>query len=199
MKGDSSPPQSDAELVTQSLAGAGAAFSLLTARHKLWLFRFIRRYVGNDDDAKDLLQDTLVSAWQALHRFDAARSFPAWLRQIALNKCRDWSRRSVLRSIVRYISGDVDQFAGESRRSDPESLLAADQALQHLDQAIASLPRNLREPLILTVFEGLSQRDAALQLRVSEKAIETRIYRARQRLAGAVDKSDLNLLIEDPP
>jgi RNA polymerase sigma-70 factor (ECF subfamily) len=185
--------------VRRSLAGETEAFTQLAARHKVWLFRFIRRYVGNDDDAKDLLQESLVSAWQALHRFDLDRSFQAWLRQIALNKCRDWSRRSVLRRIVRYISGDIDLFAAESRQSNPEAMLAVNQALQQLDTAIASLPRGLREPLILTVFEGLSQREAAQQLRVSEKAVETRIYRARQRLADVIDKSDLSFLIEDRP
>lgn len=197
--GETSRPQGDAELVRRSLAGEDAAFTQLIAGHKVWLFRFIRRYVGNDDDAKDLLQDSLVSAWQALHRFDAARSFPAWLRQIALNKCRDWSRRSVLRSIVRHISGDVDLIAAESQHSNPEAMLETDQALQRLDQAIAALPQRLREPLILAVFEGLSQRETAQQLRVSEKAVETRIYRARQRLAGVIDTSGPGLLTEDRP
>jgi RNA polymerase sigma factor CnrH len=194
-----SPDPGDPELVRRSLDGDDAAFTLLAGRHKAWLFRFIRRYVGNDDEALDLLQDSLVSTWQALHRYDPGRPFAAWVRQIALNKCRDWTRRNVIRRIVQYVSGDLDLVAGEPRRSNPELLLSADEALQRLDHAIAALPTGLREPLILTVFEGLSQRETALQLKMSEKAVEVRIYRARQRLAKVIEKADLSVLIEDRP
>ena len=182
---------SDAELVRLTLAGNEQAFTGLMSRHKAWLFRFIRRYVGNNEDALDLLQDTLVSTWQALHRYDPERPFAAWLRQIALNKCRDWGRRSLLRGVVSYLSGDIDDVPAEMPASDPEALLATDQALRCLDDAIASLPLRLREPLILTVFEGLSQREAAELLRVSEKSIETRVYRARKQLARAIENVGL--------
>ena len=193
------PDPDDVELVRLALAGEDAAFTQLAARHKTWLFRFIRRYVGNDDDALDLLQDTLVATWLALPQYDCARPLQAWLRQIALNKCRDWSRRSLLRGIVRYVSGDLDLFAAEGRRSNPEAMLDESQSLVRLDQAIAALPPRLREPLILTVFEGLSNRETAIQLHASEKAVETRLHRARKRLAKVIEKSDLNTMIEGRP
>jgi RNA polymerase sigma factor CnrH len=193
------PDPDDAEHVRRALAGEAAAFTQLVSRHKVWLFRFIRRYVGNDDDARDLLQDSLVACWQALHQYDSTRPLRAWLRQIALNKCRDWSRRNVLRGIVRYVSSDLEFFAAEVRRSNPEAMLTDSQSLSRLDQAIAALPTRLREPLILTVFEGLSNRETAAQLNASEKAVETRLHRARQRLAKVIEKSDLSLMIEGTP
>jgi len=193
------PDPDDAALAHRALAGENAAFTELAARHKVWLFRFIRRYVGNDDDALDLLQDSLVATWLALHQYDAARPFHAWLRRIALNKCRDWTRRKLLRGIVRYVSGDLDLFAAEPRRSNPEVMLNDSQSLWRLDQAIAALPPRLREPLILTVFEELSTRETAVQLNVSEKAVETRLHRARKRLAKVIVKSDLSLMIEGTP
>jgi RNA polymerase sigma-70 factor (ECF subfamily) len=61
-------------------------------RHKGWLYQFIRRYVADRDDAYDVLQESFVSAWSALSRFDPERPFEAWLRRIALNKCRDRAR-----------------------------------------------------------------------------------------------------------
>ncbi|MEO6186235.1 MAG: RNA polymerase sigma factor [Steroidobacteraceae bacterium] len=190
------PVADDAELAGRALTGDDPAFTQLAGRHKVWLFRFIRRYVGNDDDALDLLQDSLVATWLSLHQYDPGRPFHAWLRQIALNKCRDWTRRNVLRGIVRYVSGDLDLFAADARRSNPEAMLADSQSLRRLDQAIATLPPRLREPLLLTVFEGLSNRETAMQLNASEKAVETRLHRARKRLAKVVEQSDLSLLIE---
>jgi RNA polymerase sigma factor CnrH len=196
---ETTPEPDDAELVRRALAGENQAFTALSTRHKVWLFRFIRRYVGNNDDALDVLQESLVSTWLALHRYDGARPFPAWVRQIALNKCRDWSRRGVLRGIVRYVSGDLDLFAADARRSNPEALLGDSESLVRLDQAIAALPVSLREPLILTVFEGLSTREAAVQLHATEKAIETRLRRARQRLAKVIDNSALGSMTEGKP
>jgi RNA polymerase sigma-70 factor (ECF subfamily) len=75
-------------------------------------------------------------------------------------------------------------------------MLGDSQSLSRLDQAIAALPLRLREPLILTVFEGLSNRETAMQLDATEKAVETRLHRARQRLAKVIERSDLSLMIE---
>jgi RNA polymerase sigma-70 factor (ECF subfamily) len=186
----------DADLARRATGGDADAFSALAGRHKTWLFRFIRRYVGSDADAFDLLQDTMVATWLTLRRYDPGRPFQAWLRQIALNKCRDWHRRSVLRRIVGFLSGDLDTLPAEAGRSNPETMWMASETLQQLDSAIASLPRPLREPFILIAFEGLSYRETARMLQVSEKAVETRVYRARQRLSRVIAKSDLTLLIQ---
>ena len=150
------PPETDGVLAQRAVAGEDAAFAILMQRHKAALYRFIRRYVGHDDDAFDILQDSFVSAWTALKRFDPQRPFPVWLRQIALNKCRE-----------------------------------------QLDAAIVSLPVTLREPLILCVFENLSHRETAQLLGISEKAVETRLYRAKRELAARIDRTQLDSLHED--
>ena len=189
--------QADALLVRQALDGRDAAFTRLAGRHKKWLYRFIRRYVGQDADAFDLLQESFIAAWSSLDRYDPARPFHAWLRQIALNKCRDRGRREKVRSIIRRLSSDLEQFAAHARWANPEVAISTSEALARLDAAIASLPARLREPLILTVFENLSQREAAEILRVSEKAVETRVYRAKQRLSRVLERVDLQEISED--
>lgn len=189
--------QTDAVLARQALDGDDAAFTRLASRHKKWLYRFIRRYVGNDADAFDLLQESFIAAWTSLDRFDPERPFHAWLRQIALNKCRDRGRRDKVRSIIRRLSSGLEEFAARARWANPEAAIATEEALARLDKAIASLPLQLREPLILTVFENLSHREAAQILSVSEKAIETRVYRAKQRLSSVVERVDLQEFAED--
>ncbi len=79
----------DASLVALALQGDQRAFSALMRRHKEKLYRFIRAYVGDADEAYDLTQESFVAAWTALSRFDSKRPFHIWLRRIALNKCRD--------------------------------------------------------------------------------------------------------------
>lgn len=175
---------SDADLVRRALDGEDRAFGLLMRRYSGGLFTFVRRYVGAPDVAQDILQETFVAAWSALDRYDSARPLGAWLRSIALNKCRDRGRRLALR---RLLLGDAE--SEEARRQpDPapvgDEILLANERRSALEAAIAALPAKLKEPLLLTYFEGLSQQDAADALGVSVKAIETRVYRARRRLGA---------------
>lgn len=178
----------DHELAASAAAGDERAFARLMRRHKGPLYRFVRRYTGDADEAYDLLQETFAAAWTALKRFDTARSLPTWLRRIALNKCRDWSRR---RAVRRWLTrGEpLDGAAGLTLADDgpsPEAALARRQGLSRLDQAIADLPRGLKEPLILTALEGLGQEEAGRILGLTAKAVELRVYRARRALAAAL-------------
>jgi RNA polymerase sigma-70 factor (ECF subfamily) len=173
----------DADLATRAVKGDRDAFAKFVRRHQEGLYRFIRRYVGDADEAYDLLQETFVAAWQALARYDTSRPASTWLRRIALNKCRDWGRRrTVRRFFYRATNIETAQPAALAAENDaPENVLLA-----RLDQAIADLPKQLKEPLLLTVFDGLSQQDAGAVLGITAKAVETRVYRARKLLGAAL-------------
>jgi RNA polymerase sigma-70 factor (ECF subfamily) len=178
----------DAALVIAALAGDNRAFTEIMRKHKDAVYRFVRQYVGDADEAYDLVQETFVAAWSALSGFDKDKPLSAWLRRIALNKCRDWTRR---RKVRRFF------FAAESINSSPREIASptpADNSAQEiqlaaLDAGLAALPQSLKEPLLLTLFEGLSHKEAARVLNVSPKAIETRLYRARQILAQKIAPS----------
>ena len=176
----------DAALVDAALKGDNGAFSSLMQRHKQRLYVFIRRYVGDADEALDLVQESFFAAWSALDRFDAKRSFAIWLRRIAINKCRDWTRRRKVRNFFFAAAplNDATSPAPEETNepNDPE----LDARLADLDSAIAALPTGLKEALLLTAFDGLAQQEAGELLGVSAKAIETRIYRAKQHLRRAL-------------
>ena len=186
MSPDSEAP--DDQLAASAVAGDEHAFARLIARHKDGLYRFIRRYTGNPDEAYDLLQETFAAAWSALRRYDAARSFPTWLRSIALNKCRDWSRRRAVRRWLTW-SDPIDSQVGRNLVDgalSPEAAVVNQQRLSRLDQALANLPEGLKEPLILTALEELSHEDAGRILGLTAKAVELRVYRARKALAEAL-------------
>lgn len=182
---------SDAELVLRARDGEDRAFTTLMRRHQPSLYGFVRRYVGEPDAAVDVVQETFVAAWKALARFDGRRAFPVWLRAIALNKCRDRARRLAVR---RLILGEKDEQSPEAQaQPDPapggeESILSA-QRRAVIQKAIDRLPLKLKEPLLLTYFDELTQQEAASLLGVTVKTIETRVYRARQQLAELLDRS----------
>ena len=176
---------SDGELAALSLAGRQDAFAEIMRRHRDPIFRLIRGHTGNPEEALDLVQDCFISAFKHLDRYDQNRPFRAWLARIAINKCRDWSRRRTVRRILL-----LDSSPGYAASSVPDPSPRADDAaadrqeLELLWNAVARLPRALKEPLILRTIDGLSPAETALALGISEKAVETRIYRARRRLAA---------------
>lgn len=177
----------DGELAILSMAGRDAAFAEIMSRHRQAIFRLIRASVGGSDDALDLVQETFISAHQAMKRFDSERSMRAWLSTIAINKCRDWGRKRIVRRFL--FSASAISVAAEQVVDDQAGQAAVAEDREQLDrvaQAIAKLPTNLREPLVLRTIEGLSQADTAAILSISEKAVETRLARARAKLQLAI-------------
>jgi RNA polymerase sigma-70 factor (ECF subfamily) len=174
---------SDGELATLSIAGRQAAFAEIVRRYRQPVFRLARAWVGEPDEALDLVQETFVAAHQALPRYDTQRPMKAWLSTIAINKCRDWARKRAVRRFLSFavpIDRQVEAVVDEAVPIDDS---AADrQELDRVTCAISTLPANLKEPLVLRTIEGLSQAETADILGISQKAVETRLYRARARL-----------------
>lgn len=179
--------ESDEALAARAAAGERAAFEILVRRYKEIVFRFIRRYIGNWNDAYDVLQDAFLAAWLNLPRYDHGRPFLPWLYTIALNKCRDFQKVRRL-FLLAYAS---------ERREENSTAVTAPQAdvrqaerLRQLDRAIAMLPAFYKEPLLLTTAGGLSHRQAAILLGTTPKAVEMRVRRARKQLGDAISEAE---------
>lgn len=180
---------SDADLARSAAEGDDRAFAVLVRRHKEPLYRLLRRYTGDSDEAYEAVHEAFIAAWGALKRYDPNRSFGAWLRTIAINKARDRGRRMLVRRVI-FGSKNLDD-ADVLERADPaagaeEEVLQGEQA-KRLDRAVSRLPSALKEALILTAFEGFSQHEAGEILGVTVKTIETRVYRARKLLLDQLD------------
>lgn len=181
--------RSDGELAVLALAGQKAAFGVIVTRHKQALHRLVVRLIDDEEEAVDIVQEAFIAAHAALPRFDPARPMRAWLARIAVNKARDWRRRRIVRRLILAVLPD-------DAVEIPDDVPAIDKAvgdraeLARVNAAIVRLPGNLRETLVLRAIEGLSQAEAAEALAVSEKTIETRLYRARQRLKTELERMD---------
>jgi RNA polymerase sigma factor (sigma-70 family) len=174
MPGSPGDPQAEA-----ARRGERGAFDAMMRREKAGLYAFVRRYVGDADEAFDVTQEAFVAAWRAIGRYDPARPFGVWLRAIALNKCRDHARRAKVRRLF------LGAFAAEPPAPAADPLDGErGAALARLDRAIARLPGRYREPLLLTTAGGLSHEEAGRVLGLSAKAVEMRLYRARRDLAA---------------
>jgi len=166
-------------------AGNDAALNDIMGRHAKRMFHYLLRALGNEEDAADLAQETFVRVYRNRASFDPKQKFTTWLYAIAGNLVRDrfrWRSRHPL------ISMDAGSDASQGWDNLPDRNAGPDQALQvqeraaQVKNAIAGLPAELREPLILAVYEGLSQAEIGAVLKCSAKAVENRLYRARLRL-----------------
>lgn len=172
----------DAALAARALSGEERAFAEIVRRYKQALFRVVYRVAGDEEDAREILQEAFVAAHRALRRYDPDRPLQAWLTTIALNKARDWRRRAAVRKLLRAVL-PIAAAVDVPDRQAPADLAAADrEELARVEARIAALPANLQAVLVLRTLEGLSQAETAEILGITEKAVETRLYRARQRL-----------------
>lgn len=172
----------DGELAALALGGRQAAYRALMDRHRAAAFRLARHHCGNDDAALDVTQQSFIAAFAALARYDAARPFQHWLARIVINKAHDWARRRKVRQFFSFALPLEEARGVREDAPDAEQQTSDREELARTMTAIAGLPARLKEVLVLRTIEGLSQAEAAGVLGVSEKAVETRLYRARAKL-----------------
>ena len=182
---------SDREISERAVAHDDQAFAALVSRYKAPVFAFIRRYVGAHEDAYDLSQQVFIAAWQSLASYDPNRPFGPWLITIALNKCRDHSRKAKVRRFFQF-AWPLDAVGVADTAPNAHQAINAAEELMLLDKAIAQLPRALKEPLLLTVFERLSHAEAGAVLGISAKAVEGRMRRAREALDRQINAKPNN-------
>jgi RNA polymerase sigma-70 factor (ECF subfamily) len=168
-------------------AGQDAALNDLMERHAAPVFHFLCRMVGNEDDANDLAQETFVRVFRARASFRPNEKFSTWLFTIAANLARNhfrWRSRHPNVSLEAE-TGETEQALGDTLpANDPapnEQALAAERAAA-VRTAVGKLPEDLREAMVLCEWEELSVAEAAAILETTPKAVESRLYRARQIL-----------------
>lgn len=179
----------DGDLAALSLGGRQAAYAEIMRRHRDALYRLVVGNIGDPEEALDLVQETFVAAHQALARYDGSRPMRRWLSTIALNKCRDWRRRRAVRRMFAFaLPLDASSAEVAEDRVLPDAEAADREEVRRVTSAIAQLPRPLREPLVLRAVEGLSQAETAAILGITEKAVETRVRRARASLSEQLER-----------
>jgi RNA polymerase sigma-70 factor (ECF subfamily) len=187
-----SEQRGDAEalLIARSRRGETAAFNQLILLHQQAVYTLAYRMLGDPDNAADVTQETLFSAFRAIGSFRGG-SFRSWLLRIASNACCDYWRRSrrqpgdSLEALTTpgegYDEGAAQQFAADERW-DPETL-ALRTELQALIQAgLLHLPLEQRLAVVLSDVHGLAYEEIASATGVSLGTVKSRIARGRAQL-----------------
>ena len=177
---------SDSELMSRLAAGDDLALNALMKRWGDRISAFLFRMTGQRETAVDLAQETFVKLYQARGRYKPQGHFSTYLFAIASNLARNHSRWMARHPTVSIDSTDSDG-AGilaepEDTQQTPGEAALSREKSAIIHRAILSLPLDLREALTLFVHEQMSYAEIAQLTHCSAKAVETRIYRARQIL-----------------
>ena len=179
----------DGELVARARADDSEAFAQLVDRYKDRVINYLTRLTGHRARAEDFAQETFLRFYQALDSYRDEGSLLAYLMRIATNLVRSAERRrsrwKVLEPLFKVtgfrggygVSGG-DEKVGRS----PRAQARASEEQRQVTQAIASLDLLYRAPVVLREIEGLSYREIARALRISEGTVKSRIHRARALL-----------------
>lgn len=158
-------------------------------RHGRRLHRLAYRILGDSQEAEDIVQETYLRAFRAIHQFEGNASLGTWLYRIAHNASLERLRYKKRRGEIAVAELGGDVAAGDIGIEDEAADLAAlDELIEnqesrlYLDQAIASLPEKLRQVLVLRDLDGLSVLETSERLGISPSAVKVRLHRARARL-----------------
>jgi len=182
-KGPGEP--TDHELVNRANGGDSSAFDALVIRHQDRVFGTVLRIVGNREDALDLSQEIFLTVFQRLDRFLGKAKFSTWLYRIAVNRCRDELRRRGFVKHTRPASLDATRPDGDPLREPasaapaPEERAEAKETSAVVHAALAELPEEAREIVVLRDLEGLSYEETADVLEVPVGTVRSRLSRAR--------------------
>ena len=177
---------SDAALVADARGGDHSAFKELYRRHSTKLTKCIRRILGERADAEDVLQETLLSAFTHLQRFEGRSSVSTWLTRIAINAAFS-ALRGKNRTMVPIDDAGEDPQMGEvcvlrDRGPDPERQLIRKQQEMLFAQRVRRLPPLLGVVVELRAKGECSTKEIAVQLGISESAVKSRLWRAQHLL-----------------
>lgn len=165
-------------LVAACLAGDRTAFGQLVDAYQNKLFYAAYRVTGSSEDAMDATQGAFVKAYEKLDTFDPTRRFFSWIYRIALNEALNILDRR------RNQSELEDEVAGAG--DDPEQVCEAEETGQCIQRALMTLCEEQRVVLVLRHFHGLSYREIAEVIGVSEKTVKSRLFTARQNMRAAL-------------
>jgi RNA polymerase sigma-70 factor (ECF subfamily) len=169
-----SEPNEDVVWVARCLRGDSRAFEALVHKHQRALFALALSLTGDYEDARDATQNTFIRAYERLETFDPARKFFSWIYRIAVNECLNLRRgRKEHEPVSESLAGAAVADAIE-----------ADELSGRVRKALAALPAEQREVVVLKYFAELSYSEISQTLGVPEKTIKSRLFEARQRLGA---------------
>lgn len=181
----------DHALVLRVQQGDKKAFDLLVLKYQLRLSKLVSRFLRNQSDVPDVVQEAFIKAYRALPNFRGESAFYTWLYRIAINTAKNHlvaqSRKNPANSIDVQDAEDYGASEWLKEFASPEREALASELKATIQQAMGDLPSDLREAITLREIEGLSYEDIAAVMDCPIGTVRSRIFRAREAIDSKLE------------
>ena len=181
---------SDWQWIQEFQAGDESAFRKIFEKYTAPLINLAHRFTRSQPAAEDVVQEVFIKIYEKKVRPDTRAKFSTWLYRVTVNASIDYFRRS------KWTRAAVDEQLADPHPQNPRQTLSENEVKVGVQAAVAGLPEKFRYPISLYQFEDLSYREIARILEITEKAVERRIYKAkeilREKLGGIFRDEPLN-------
>lgn len=173
------------ELVAAARDGDQQAFEELVRQTYVATYTLAFRLTGNEEDARDVVQETYLRAWKAIRKFRGDAQFSTWLYRITANTASSMTQRRS-RNRADSLDDQGSEVVDDRTFANPEASSEASALHQRLSEAVAELPPKLRTIVVLKDVYDLPHEAIAEELGISESAAKVRLHRARRKLRDHV-------------
>lgn len=178
----------DTELIKSLKESNQEAFKNLIDQHQVPLVRLCKGFLHNEEDARDIVQETFIEVFESIHQFREDARLSTWLYRIAVNKSLNLLRKKKINRWLISLDvfhtgrmGDPVQPINHSL-DQPGVLLENRERTKHIRQVVDSLPENQRIAFILNKYQDLSYKEIAEVMDITLSSVESLIHRAKANL-----------------
>lgn len=199
---------SDRDVLDRILAGEEALYEIIIRRYNPYLYKVARSYGYDHEDAQDLMQDTFVSTYFHLSKFENRSTFKTWIVRIMLNNCYQKAQKASFKREKASLETTNDMMKpmfSSKNEYDPGQSMANRELGQVIEKAITSLPLEYLMVFSLREVNGMNTIETASALEISESNVKVRLNRAKKMLRSEIEKMyaaeeifEFNLIHCDP-
>jgi RNA polymerase sigma-70 factor (ECF subfamily) len=171
----------DPKILRQAQNGDEMAFNEIVETFQTPVFNLCYRMLGTAEEAEDAAQESFWRAYNAIQKYDPARSFATWLLSIAAHYCIDQQRRR--RLPVTEIDEIMEETAADINIPNPEHAAVENEHQAQVQELLDTLPELDRAAIVLRYWQDYSEEEISLALNISISAVKSRLHRARKKLA----------------
>jgi RNA polymerase sigma-70 factor (ECF subfamily) len=186
----------DEQLVERALAGDADAFGEVVRRWERKIYALAYGILGSVEEARDASQETFIAAYRNLQGFRGEAKVSSWLHRIAVNQCISRQRRARVRAetgLEDEAAAAGDGLLSSAAVESPARATESKQRAEAVRRAVASLPQELREVVLMKEFEELTFQEIADTLRVPLSTVKSRLYTALRQLRLRLEKFELEV------
>jgi len=177
--------ESDEILVRKIQNGDSEIFAKILARYSAKIERYVRKFLYDQKDAEDTVQEVFIKAYRNIRSFDPDRKFSSWLYRIAHNEAINFLRKKKIETLPLF---DLDTLFPHLARQEHKNESDTQQIKELMESSISKLDLKYREPLVLYYLEGFDYKEIADILHVPIATVGVRMNRGRKLLKEHYDK-----------